>query len=106
MFRRGYGRVVTAAFLLEIYIIILQQRFYYGHSQKHSPTHAPLNEKIPVVYDDREVELVVAKVSYENTSWLFEYFPAWYKRIYVVDDQAAALTVPANKGHESMVYLT
>ncbi|KAK7948001.1 uncharacterized protein PG986_008887 [Apiospora aurea] len=32
--------------------------------------------------------------------------PAWRKRIYTVDDPHAPLTVPKNKGRESMVYLT
>jgi hypothetical protein len=53
-----------------------------------------------------EVQLVVAGMTYHNTSWLGKFFPHWGKSIYIVDDQAAPLTVPMNKGRESMVYLT
>jgi hypothetical protein len=52
------------------------------------------------------VKMVVASTSREDTSWLPVYFPEWKQSVYVVDDAKAALTVPLNKGHESMVYLT
>lgn len=52
------------------------------------------------------VELVVASMKRQNTSWLVEFFPHWRKSIYIVDDQTAPLTVPTNKGRESMAYLT
>lgn len=54
----------------------------------------------------REVEIVVASTRKEDTSWLHKYVPDWHKSIYVVDDPDAPLTVPKNKGHEAMVYLT
>lgn len=50
--------------------------------------------------------LVVASLKNDDTSWLFSQLPAWQKNIYVVDDRHAELTVPLNKGRESMVYLT
>jgi hypothetical protein len=53
-----------------------------------------------------EKDMVVASVKSDNTSWLFENFPDWHKSVYVVDDKNAELTVPLNKGRESMVYLT
>ncbi|RYC55745.1 hypothetical protein CHU98_g10464 [Xylaria longipes] len=54
-----------------------------------------------------ELDLVVASMSKENTTWLHTYLPDnWRKNVYVVDDPTATLTVPENKGHESMVYLT
>ncbi|KAF2087460.1 hypothetical protein K490DRAFT_73836 [Saccharata proteae CBS 121410] len=49
---------------------------------------------------------VVASQKGDDTDWLFEHFPGWSKYIYNVDDPTAALTVPKNKGRESMVYLT
>ena len=55
---------------------------------------------------DFGIELVVASMKHENTSWVHEYLPDWYSSIYVVDDPDAALTVPKNKGNEAMVYLT
>lgn len=51
-------------------------------------------------------ELVVAAMSRDNTSWLHEYLPDWGRKVYVVDDPDAPLTVPSNKGREAMVYLT
>jgi hypothetical protein len=49
--------------------------------------------------------VVVASQKSENATWLETYFPDWEKNIYAVDDQTAPLTVPTNKGRESMVYL-
>lgn len=54
----------------------------------------------------RRTAVVVASQASENASWLYEYFPDWEKNIYRVDDPSAPLTVPKNKGRESMVYLT
>ena len=42
----------------------------------------------------------------ENVTWLDDYLHDWKKNIYVVDDPAAPLTVPVNKGREAMVFLT
>jgi Protein of unknown function (DUF3431). len=64
---------------------------------------APL---VPLPPLEIQKELVVASMSSDNTSWLFEHFPDWHKSIYVVDDRDAELTVEMNKGRESMVYLT
>lgn len=54
----------------------------------------------------QDVELVVSSLKTENASWYQGYFPRWKSNIYIVDDPAAPLTVPKNKGHEAMVYLT
>ncbi|KAF2126795.1 hypothetical protein P153DRAFT_70073 [Dothidotthia symphoricarpi CBS 119687] len=54
----------------------------------------------------RRTAVVVASQASENATWLDEYFPQWEKNIYRVDDPQAPLTVPKNKGRESMVYLT
>ncbi|ORY13181.1 hypothetical protein BCR34DRAFT_275690 [Clohesyomyces aquaticus] len=54
----------------------------------------------------RRTAVVVASQKKENATWLDEYFPQWEKNIYRVDDSSAPLTVPENKGRESMVYLT
>lgn len=55
---------------------------------------------------DSLVELVVASVKSDNTSWINEYFPQYPANIYVTDDPNALLTVPRNKGRESAAYLT
>jgi hypothetical protein len=54
----------------------------------------------------RRTAVVVAAQASENATWLNEYFPEWEKNIYRVDNASAPLTVPKNKGRESMVYLT
>jgi hypothetical protein len=54
----------------------------------------------------RKTAIVVASQASENATWLQEYFPHWQANIYRVDDPNAPLTVPKNKGRESMVYLT
>ncbi|PGH03972.1 hypothetical protein AJ79_07204 [Helicocarpus griseus UAMH5409] len=51
-------------------------------------------------------EIVVATMGSEDVSWMYEYLPDWKKNVYVVDNPNAELTVPKNKGRESMVYLT
>jgi hypothetical protein len=54
----------------------------------------------------RRTAVVVASQASENATWLTEHFPKWEHNIYRVDDTSAPLTVPKNKGRESMVYLT
>lgn len=68
-----------------------------------SETH----EELPALDNyEYDVELVVASLKQQNTSWYLTYFPDWKSNIYVVDEAAATLTVPQNKGNEAMVYLT
>ncbi|KAL6708546.1 hypothetical protein ACN47E_002527 [Coniothyrium glycines] len=54
----------------------------------------------------RRTAIVVASQGAENATWLSEYFPRWELNHYRIDDPHAKLTVPMNKGRESMVYLT
>jgi hypothetical protein len=54
----------------------------------------------------RRTAVVVASQKSENATWLAEYFPHWEQKIYRVDEPTAKLSVPMNKGRESMVYLT
>lgn len=51
------------------------------------------------------VALVVASQTTDNTTWLEESFPTWEKAVYLTD-APSNLSVPVNKGRESMVYLT
>jgi Protein of unknown function (DUF3431) len=52
--------------------------------------------------------LVIASTTKEDTKWLTHLAdtPNLSTAVYVVDDPNAPLTVPKNKGHEVMVYLT
>ena len=70
----------------------------------HDPEEKPLKANTGI--KARRTAVVVASQSSENATWLEEYFPEWEKNIYRVDDANAPLTVPKNKGRESMVYLT
>ncbi|KAJ4334635.1 hypothetical protein N0V87_006671 [Didymella glomerata] len=54
----------------------------------------------------RTTAVVVASQASENATWIAEAFPEWEQHVYHVDDPKAKLTVPKNKGRESMVYLT
>jgi hypothetical protein len=49
--------------------------------------------------------LVVASQTTDNTTWLDGSFPDWEKSVYLTD-APSDLSVPVNKGRESMVYLT
>ena len=53
--------------------------------------------------------LVIAKLAEEDTEWIAKFIGddrSLTPAIYTVDDPNADLTVPKNKGHEVMVYLT
>jgi len=73
-----------------------------------APSHDQDDKKLQVngSTKKRRTAVVVASQASENATWLNEYFPSWEKNIYRVDDAKAPLTVPKNKGRESMVYLT
>lgn len=73
-------------------------------SLSHEAEEKPLRANEGV--QDRRTAVVVASQRGENVTWLDEYFPTWEKNIYRVDDENAPLTVPMNKGRESMAYLT
>ena len=53
----------------------------------------------------KSVTFVVASQRQDDTTWLENAFPDWEKAIYQTDG-SSRLKVPANKGRESMVYLT
>lgn len=80
----------------------------YDEQQTNESSHT--GEKKPLKANggvkSRRTAIVVASQKSENATWLEEYFPEWEKNIYRVDDTNAPLTVPKNKGRESMVYLT
>ena len=80
-------------FLISLFLI-------FRASSYHQPSLTPPN---PAVF---RKEFIVASLKVDDTSWLSQYLPDWKANIYVVDDHAAELTVPINKGREAMVYLT
>ncbi|KAJ1326453.1 DUF3431 domain-containing protein [Microdochium nivale] len=72
------------------------------------PSPEPISPEMVAVVDQvsHRVELIVASTKSEDTGWVTKHFTDWHPQIYVVDDEHAALTVPANRGREAMVYLT
>ena len=52
------------------------------------------------------ITLVVPKTREENTNWIEKHLSHWNRSVYEVDNPDAELSVPLNKGRESMVYLT
>ncbi|KAF2757113.1 hypothetical protein EJ05DRAFT_493519 [Pseudovirgaria hyperparasitica] len=56
--------------------------------------------------DNLSKVVVIASTKDEDTSWLEKDVPDVKSVIYKVDDPTAEFTVPMNKGHEGMVYLT
>ncbi len=132
--RRGFGTIVYQVmprftprfFLIAISVIILFTLFFRSRQDRQpiTPGHRP--DALPKIHhagettrkdDDRKLKahlghekrktaVVVASQASENATWLDTYFPQWDKFIYHVDDPSAKLTVPKNKGRESMVYLT
>lgn len=114
--QRGRYRIALITFVLFGFFFLLyalrrrQDLTPWVFGQRPSPTSAPAPAPKPADHDAQSsppsVELVVASTSKEDTAWLPAYFPEWKQSVYVVDDLHAALTVPLNKGHESMVYLS
>jgi hypothetical protein len=66
----------------------------------HDSKPEAIEEPVP-----QRVMLVVASQTKDNTTWLDGNFPDWEKSIYLTD-APSNLSVPVNKGRESMVYLT
>ena len=100
--------------LLTIFIVCAIYFIFYADTSKRELVYDD-EEMLKEIRDARQAsaqkpliqkDMVVASMQKDNISWLFEEFPDWHKNIYVVDDPNADLTVPQNKGRESMVYLT
>lgn len=118
MIARTVQRVLGACLLFSLacsVFILLSSGASFFRDSRGSPSWPPSEDAGPPPgtepdlsgghYEER-VDVVVASMKKENTSWISAAFPQWTHRIYVVDDPDAALTVPMNKGHEVMVYLT
>jgi len=69
-------------------------------SHDHEPEPEAVEEPAP-----ERIMLVVASQTTDNTTWLEGSFPSWEKSVYLTD-APSNLSVPVNKGRESMVYLT
>ncbi|KAI0153042.1 hypothetical protein GGR57DRAFT_468672 [Xylariaceae sp. FL1272] len=107
-------RAVVVSSILTCFVLALTlwHREYLAAPQEHVlPADGSVVHELPVRpeepgLEDVQLDIVVASTKSEDTSWFHEHMPLTHKSIYVVDDATAALTVPENKGRESMVYLT
>ena len=76
----------------------------------HDSSSSSSDSQAPGSNPNLTVTLVVARLRKDDTSWLARELPGFSTAIYTLDDDDAAaagpLTVPANKGHEVMAYLT
>lgn len=93
-----YRRRRSLLLVSTILAFVVFHAFYDGESLA--------NRMSGVVKQPQRKELVVASIVGEDTSWIEENLPDWGRNVYVTDDPGASLTVPVNKGHEAMVYLT
>lgn len=90
-------------------MLLLLTRDYYQNASTRGRANFPPIKAHPSSQGEsraNELELVVASTAREDVSWLEKYVPRWPKNIYVADNRSSPLTVPENKGHEAMVYLT
>lgn len=91
-----------------ICLIILTYYLYHIHQLPHHDESGAYEDQnnTPQNMTGPSIATVVASQSRDNTTWLPTLFPAWNHNIFVADQPTAALSVPRNKGRESMTYLT
>jgi hypothetical protein len=103
-------RYVFAVITVTIVISTFLLRNTYGQSSAPpldlAAPESPSPEHTTPVHASPPYQFVAPSLKNDDTAWLGEYFPEWKANVYVVDDQNASLTVPENKGHEAMAYLT
>jgi hypothetical protein len=98
---RGFALLV--GLLLGVFLLVARYPGLIGvRTTSSSPSLIPVGEDKKVA----KVAMVVASQKGEDTTWLQTAFLEWEKNVYITNDPTAELTVPANKGRESMVYLT
>ncbi|KAA6414304.1 MAG: hypothetical protein FRX48_02667 [Lasallia pustulata] len=116
---RTAHRLLIAAVLVLAFLILVKVRLYEIWDQNNVPAYIRSSLGFSLGFDDdddpfshpplRTVSdkvIVIAKMEREDTDWVAENLPDWQHAIYTVDNPNATLHTPANKGHESMAYLT
>ena len=98
--------LVAATLLAAVLLVYVSRTSSTNHPQPRWPsfsaiTTSPATDKVEV----ERVALVVTSQTTDNTTWLEESFPMWEEAVYLTD-ATLNLSVPVNKGRESMVYLT
>ncbi|KAK0725277.1 hypothetical protein B0H67DRAFT_483041 [Lasiosphaeris hirsuta] len=105
--RRGAGSRVAFVPILALFLCswLLLHRFRQERFPFFAAVVGPPIPPVPTTTPPT-VEVVVASLKHEDTSWVRQHIPEWSRSIYIVNDPENALTVPKNKGHEAMVYMT
>jgi hypothetical protein len=100
---------LSAVCMVAIVLLYSTSKSWSGFPSSLTPDWALSDDKpLPHLIEEHVAErlaLVVASQTTDNTTWLEEVFPTWEKVVYLTD-APSDLSVPANKGRESMVYLT
>ncbi|MCJ1384867.1 hypothetical protein MMC17_007985 [Xylographa soralifera] len=84
----------------------------HGKTERIQPQYPPSNSSLfdlgrgKPIGSNYSRTLVAGRLKDQEEPWIEEEFPDLATAIYVVDDPYAPYHVPANKGHEAMVYLT
>ncbi|OQD74334.1 hypothetical protein PENDEC_c011G05795 [Penicillium decumbens] len=105
--------LLFSLYLLEVHLQDICNQYRAGAYlvdwlDRNGPIHRPAeNYTTP-----GDKVIVMAKLEEEPTDWVEEQLTDWQRAIYIVnpsqptESDANVLTTPANKGHESMAYLT
>ena len=109
---RRFVLLICAAVIIVFLLLRLEvdwgvRQLAWFRRYKPISTYPPGNLK--PLGDDYTRTLVVSRTSLEDTEWIERFLgddPLLTRAVYTVDDSDADLTVPRNKGHEAMVYLT
>ncbi|PGH00710.1 hypothetical protein AJ79_08130 [Helicocarpus griseus UAMH5409] len=109
-------RLLTIALAL---VFLLLLAFYYYHSKIsialgtarifHPPSPSSPTPPLDDPQNETTRALIIASLQSDDVSWALSLpstTPSLTTHVYTVDNASAPLTVPANKGHEAMVYLT
>lgn len=91
--------LVTGFVAFLFFVQVSRSRIHRGSQEETSPK-PPSHSHTP-----RRNALVVASLKNDDVTWLERILPDWEKNVYVANDPNATLTVPRNKGRESMIYL-
>jgi hypothetical protein len=120
--------LIATAIVIAVFLIIVKLKLYEIWDQYNIPAYVQSSADhggavMPLpVGPSVDKTIVMAKTKRENTDWVEEYLPkyvnlspcsfalltfrSWQAAIYTVDSPSAPLHTPANKGRESMAYLT
>jgi hypothetical protein len=105
---RSFALLCIAVVILSLVSISSRLDGYFAIIPIHNPLSSSQASSITTPPNITR-SLVIPRLAEEDTGWVAQFLggdPLLTLAIYTVDDPNAELTVPQNKGHEVMVYLT